>query len=772
MIVRRRPTVMISSTIGELARERQHIAATLADVGLADGWLFELHATAAGNSPESRYLNIASTCDLYVIIVAAQGSEATEAEYQAAYADNPRKVLPFFVGDDTAATKSLRDLIESRHVRVRLQQRADLAPAVIAAIVERVRTGEIVIPLLIEALDARLRRAEEVVRARLPLVFIPMLRSNPQSAPSGPGEDPFPATNLPSRAPQFVLEGIGGSGKTYSGLATLRHASSKGKLPVVVQASPNVLCIQDLITGAFESVRFFPGDELLQQLARDGRLAVMVDGIDALASSDRRIFLQDLEEFARRFPRSVIICCLRRALPDELMSAARFTIEPLSDGQIADMFGSVNAPQIAAFPPQVADLARWPFWSWALIEVGSSAPTGLVLLQRLLEHRIRTSGPYAPIETEMLLDAAATLAFHAWPQPWTRAQDALTTLGTWGVRTSVRSKFCVPPAEGVIQRLSSAGLVQLAPSVEFAHPLFATYLAASHAATAGPITEPMAADPEFAIFVAALLDEDRVTEKLEHLLRHGPVGQARYLRLVHASPRKPQQDDPVLFGAFLKTLSGSAATCVVTEDWTAWRPADEPRAASADAVAEWMADGEITFLQGNAFMERSPLDVATIESLARFKSHVIRQRPDEDSFDWLADPEVKRLRKLPRSDLDDLILQAALDWRREWREQAAALGISTLPETAIADGDPDVTVYECWPDPRLRIDWGGTARVTWVLSAADVPAWNYQPLSRLLEPGRSARIYAELIERAERALGCAFGSQAWSRPEHVAAWAW
>ena len=61
MIVRARPTVMISSTIGELAAERQDIADALAAAGLADGWLFELHATAGGEPPEPRYLEVART---------------------------------------------------------------------------------------------------------------------------------------------------------------------------------------------------------------------------------------------------------------------------------------------------------------------------------------------------------------------------------------------------------------------------------------------------------------------------------------------------------------------------------------------------------------------------------------------------------------------------------------------------------------------------------------------------------------------------------------
>lgn len=745
------------------------IADALAAAKLADGWLFELHATAAGEPAEARYLDIAHRCDLYVVIVAAQGSDATEAEYEAAYRDNPRKIMPFFVGDLTDATRAIRDRIKSRHVRVQCDL-PDLASAVVASITDQVRSGEVVRIPLLEALDERLRRAEQVVTTALPLGFIPTLSPNP--APSDPNAEPFPATTLAAREHRIVLEGIGGSGKTYGALAMLRHASSKGKLPVIVQPRSNALCVRDLIIGAFEAVRFFPGDELMQQLARDGRLGIIIDGIDGVASDDRRVFLRDVEEFARRFPRSPMICCVRRALPDELSSFPRFTLEPLSDEQTADMFRSMNAQEVEAFPPQVADLARWPLWAWALLEVGPSVPTGLLLLQQLLEHRIQRSGAYSPIETELLTDAAAAIAFRAWPQPSMNTHDALATVATWGTSASVTSKFAVPPAATVVERLSATGIVQLTTDVVFAHPLFATYLGAHHASSAAPMTDAMTADPEFSMFVTAMLGEDRVGEKLTHLLRHGPVGQARYLRLVPEALREPRPDDPIAFGAAVKTLSGSAAECIVADNWTAWRTADEPGVAAAEAVERWMAVGDVNFLPGHAFKGRSPVDLATIESLARFKDHVTHHRPHEDRFDRLTDAELRRLRMLPRAELNELMLQAALDWRRDWRKQAVAMRISTIPETEVGEGDPKMTVYEDWPDPGWGVDWGGTAGVTWIQPGPNQRAWNYRPLSSLLDPGRSARIYQELVEQAERALGCAFGSQAWNRPEHVASWAW
>lgn len=763
---------MVSSTIGELRSERKAIAAALAANPIADGWLFELHATASGQSAEARYLAIAHQCDLYVVVVAAQGSDATEAEYHAAYQDNPRKILPFFVGPHMPATEPFRNLIESRHTRVHRPDLSDLPTAVVDALRDQVRSGEIVRPPLTHMLDERLRRGEQTVTSGLPACFIPRLSPLLVPTEDDPRTQPLRASIVVEQEHQIVLEGIGGSGKTYGALTMLRHLSSKGPLPILVNPTRSILNILTLVTAAFEAARFFPGEALITQLARDGHFCVVVDGIDSLTSHDRRVFLEDLDEFAIRFPRCRVIACVRRTLPDELRQFKRFTVEPLSDAQTTDMFQSVDLTPMESFPPQVADLAQWPLWAWALIEVGPSVPTGLLLLRELLEHRIRRSGAYSDMEIEMLADAAAALALAAWPQPSITASDALATVAAWGTRSSVQARFEVLPAETLIVRLSAAGIVQQNPDIAFAHPLFATYLAARCAASTGSMSEAMAADPEFAMFVTAMLREDQMDEKLIHLAHHGPVGQARYLRLVAASVRERHPDDPVVFGSALKALSGSAAECIVTDSWTAWRSADEAAADAAEAVKEWMSVGDVNFMAGDAFTHRPPVDLAVIESLARFKDHVESQTPEGYRFDRLTDAQLKRLRRLPRDELNQLILQAVMDWRYEWRRQAADLRIGTLPEVTMGDGDPAVTISATWPDPGVQIEWAGTASVTWVQPDPDLPGWRFQPLSKFLDPGRDSRIYHELTERAERAIGCAFGSQAWNRPERVAAWAW
>jgi hypothetical protein len=372
----------------------------------------------------------------------------------------------------------------------------------------------------------------------------------------------------------------------------------------------------------------------------------------------------------------------------------------------------------------------------------------------------------------LLSEAAGALAFAAWPQPRTTTPDALEILASWGIAPAVTSKFDIPSATTLVQRLSEAGILRLTPDAEFAHPLFATYLAAQHAAAGHAMTSPMEADPEFAMFVAALLGEGEHNEQLRHLARHGPVGQARYLRLRPEGQRQVQSDDAEVFGDAASVLSGRTAECIVTDQWTAWRSGESPGQREANEIDDWLASGTVSFLVANAFALRSPVDIATIESLGHFKEVVRALRPAGERFDRLRDAELRKLRKLPRAELDELIVQAVVDWRSDWRAQAEAMGVSTLAETTIGSGDPAITVLNRWPDPGLRIEWGGTAGVTWVTPEPKVPEWNYQPLSTYLNPGRSARVYHDLTERTERALGCRFSSQAWSRPEYVAAWAW
>lgn len=768
---------MISSTIGELADVRSTVARELEEQALAEGWLFEIHSTASGEPAESRYVEVARTCDLYVVIVAAQGSPATRAEYNAAFADNPTKILAFYLGDPSADTAELRSLIDSRHTRVQCRDADELPPRIVSAISDYIRSGEIVRYPLINELDDRLRRAEAVVRHVLPLCFIPVLRdaarlTDDDGLDHDSPEERLQATAAFSRTNHVVVEGIGGSGKSYAALALVRHVAQQGALPLILSPDNGHLDVSELISAELDAVRFYPGHDLLEEMARTGRLAFVVDGVDSLASDSRRLLLQELEDFARRFPRSRIVCCMRRSLPGELTSFRRFNLEPLSKPQTADMFASLGTEQIDSFPSQVADLARWPLWAWALLEVGPTAETGLVLLQRLLEHRVRVSGSYAPLETQLLLEAAAALAFRAWPEPTLDVADALDLLTLWRSSEPASSRYAAPPAAVIIERLSGAGVIQQARQLSIAHPLFATYLAAQEARLTQTFRDGMRDDGEFAMFVAALLPEDRSDEQVALLERHGPIGQARFLRLVPERSRTVGPTDSRLFGSTVEKLTGKAAECIAVENWTAWRESEHSGIGHPDSIGDWLSRGEVAFIQGNAFQLRTPVTLAAIEALARFKGRALKLRPAKDNWhDGLSDRELKQLRRLPSAELDEMLLQAAVDWRRQWRDVADAIRVGSLTELRIPDGEPQISLIVEWPDPRVRIEWGARAGVT-RLPPTRENTRDYQPLSQFLGPGVAARVYRDVVDRTEKALGCTFGSQAWSRPEHVAAWAW
>jgi hypothetical protein len=96
--IRRRPLVFLSSTITDLREIRDQLAVDLAALKLVDEWRFETHASASGSPPESQYLERARASDVFVLLVAERASDATRAEYDAAYDDNRFKVLPFLLG--------------------------------------------------------------------------------------------------------------------------------------------------------------------------------------------------------------------------------------------------------------------------------------------------------------------------------------------------------------------------------------------------------------------------------------------------------------------------------------------------------------------------------------------------------------------------------------------------------------------------------------------------------------------------------------------------
>ena len=93
--------VMISSTVRDLVRDRKAVGDALLATGLVDlVGVDPAQSSGIGTSPYVRTVDMATSCDLYMLIlgrrygyVTESGMSATEAEFDAAYRADPTKVV-------------------------------------------------------------------------------------------------------------------------------------------------------------------------------------------------------------------------------------------------------------------------------------------------------------------------------------------------------------------------------------------------------------------------------------------------------------------------------------------------------------------------------------------------------------------------------------------------------------------------------------------------------------------------------------------------------
>ena len=333
-----------------------------------------------------QYLTAARTCDLLVLIVGSEMSAPTRNEYLEAFADNSDKVLAFYVGLGGEEVAEFRSLIDSRHSRTQVADTSGLAPAVSTAVETAVANGRVSVPSLRRRLVEGLAQADRLLDLDPALAFVPLVID--------------PMTNQPNRLhevwggePQIILVDIGGAGKTYASLAALFARSQDGStLPMYIQADPVETDIFALIIRAFDAVRFQPGNDNLERYGREGRIAVCVDGIDQLDNQTRARLLESIDAFGQRFPR-VRLLVPTRALPrDCLTTFARVAMAPLSDEVLVTLFDLHGQPGLDVgrdLPPAIVELAQRPFFAGVLATTGLDAETGLVVLERLVERRLR-----------------------------------------------------------------------------------------------------------------------------------------------------------------------------------------------------------------------------------------------------------------------------------------------------------------------------------------------------------------------------------------------
>jgi hypothetical protein len=161
MLVRRRPLIMVSSSIGGMEAMRRRVAHAIESLHLADSWMFEFNSVAAGSSPDAQYLQAARDCDVFVVLVGDVVRAGTIDEYDEAVRDNPHKVLPFFLGPDSCPSGEFRRLVSGRHTYKRVENQEELPQVVAGSVQEFVASGRIVQPSLRAAFVQR----RDVLRA-------------------------------------------------------------------------------------------------------------------------------------------------------------------------------------------------------------------------------------------------------------------------------------------------------------------------------------------------------------------------------------------------------------------------------------------------------------------------------------------------------------------------------------------------------------------------------------------------------------------------------
>lgn len=760
---------MLSSTIRELADLRQWVEERVELLGVAQAWRFEEHAAASGAAPDTEYLGVASSCDLYVIIIAAEQSEATESEYLAAYADNPEKVLAFFVGDGSPEVAPFRQLIDGRHLRVKKDAPAELVMPIVEAISEAIETGRIIRPLLIADIDDRIERARTAV-AEIPLIHIPHVNVDGTARR---------ASEIIRLDEHVALSGIGGSGKTMAAAIAARSAAGDGRtLPVYVEPSEQRTDILSLVQARFHSTRFDASSTLVAQWANQARLLVVVDGIEGLSAVSRRRMQDSAVRWAEEFPRSGLVVCARRFSDLELPGFTQASAAPLSDDQMRDLISVLGATQPVRLPDQVRDIGRWPMWAVALLVYGPQATTGLELLQRFVEARLSTAGMSSVIERAELRAAASFIASRIWPAIGSGADDLLAALDEWSRESLSGSKFMRRPAEDIANRLAKAGILEIGDEIVFPHRLLATILAAEYAI--GNTDRGGAADEELAPFIAALSDDDSHLGVLHSVLdAHSIFIIARYLRLAPARSRTAELEPDVLrFADAVRrwTLANDYLDVVHSERWIAWRSSDHFSFGhiKAEEYDRWRAQSNhpITFWSASPFMEHTPEFVAALYALSLFREQALVANPGGNPY---AQQSASRIGALLGD--DDALTAAVLEAMQQQRDRREALlqrmGLGEAAALRPRAGQSQVSIWVENGRAIVQVAHDGGAPTVTRLNEAPVLTRGFRTsLAALLTPEPDAAVYAGVVRDIEAELGCRLGAQNWSRPELVPSWAW
>jgi len=790
-LLRERPLVFISSAIAGLTELRALISERLEALDLADQWLFELHTTAAGEPAEAHYLDIARSCDLMVVIVGDRRTEGTEDEYEESFLDNPDKILPFFLGDGNDEVKPFRDKLEQpdRHLRKKVHTEDELFDAVVEAVEAAVRSGRLLTAPLRRALAARLAALDQLIELQPPRSYLPALDG---------GGTRVPWSYAWSQASPMLVEGPGGAGKTYGALTALHQLSLVNRmrlrereeheqapldvvLPLYLRATADEHRMPGLIAQAFAAARFFPGPELTEQYAREGRLAVVVDGHDDLTGAQREALLESVGVWQTAFPRCRVALLARAVTDNQLSDFNRLHPAPFDESQITEMFeceGRAIRGMIDV-PAELTDLVIWPFWCAALARFGLEASSGLALLQKVIEGRLAAT--HDASRAAKLRAAMGWLALQAYPSPGFSAAQGLEWLADWQQTPETRARFETEPAETLLEAVRHSGLIQAEDQqLVFLHPLLAAVLAAE-AGLSDPTQEAVQASGELSVFCAALLGEQQHGLVLETFESHDIFFVARVLRLhvPHTRTSNPEADlqryqqalralAPLAGPQYETVLRTSTVNAARAENWTALTHVEGEEPEVLETYEDLVAtdpESEVVVWQNDPFTERLPEHLAAAEVLMRFKRGFDELTRSEMEYDQPVPPAPEDGDELAQQLLEHT--RAVAEAERALREQA---GLADSPSLPTLEGEPHLEISsssggrwidETWGHPEAEVRFEGS-----------VEPEGYDSVARFLAKGPADAARGRLRTRVEKEIGSALGSAAWNRPTALAGWVW
>lgn len=793
MILRRRPLILLSSAISGLRDLREQVAKRLGAMDLAEQWLFETHATAAGEPAEAHYLDIARSCDLMVVIVGDRRTEGTEDEYHEAFRDNPDKILPFFVGEGSDEVREFRDLLQrpDRHLRKKVATEAELVDVICEAVEQAVRSGHLITPPIRRALAERLDALDRLIALDPPRSYIPALQA---------GNTALSWAQAWPRFNPMALLGPGGAGKTYGALAALQQLTLADRvplrqragqdrapldvvIPLYLRATAEAHTMPELIARAFASARFFPGQDLTVQYATDGRLAVVVDGHDDLVAAEREELLRSVAEWQASYPRGRIAVLARGVDEDQLPTWNRIIPAKLSEDQIREMFELEGQPirGMQDIPAELTDLVIWPFWCSALARYGLASSSGLALLQSVTNERL--AGRSDAIRATKIRAALGVTALDIHPAAGVSAERALEILSRWQRSPAAQQRFEAESAESLLEAMRQSGLLQAEDEqLVFLHPLLAAVLAAE-AAQDDPGQDKVRSSPELSVFTAALLGEDQHEQLLELLVKGDIFFAARVLRL--SVPRERSSDletDRARYQQALRTLAfaagpeaarelqSSSAVAAQGEGWTALTHVPQAEGAVLPGYPELTVaakQSEVVVWQDSPFARRLPEHLAAAEVLLRFKRSVDQLTRADLEMQQPCPPAPKDADELSKRLLEHT--RAVGQAERDLREKAGLRDTPTLPTL---DGEPRLKIVSGHGGRWIEETWGPDQAAVAIEAEWDQEKDHWDGVARFLdtEPTEAAR--KRLRDKVEKEIGSNLGSAAWNRPTALAGWVW